>query len=273
MYVVLLLSEFVGAVHLIARHLLLYARCSFSLALKPDTDHTSHIRIPHPKSLVFSTPSTQTFAMDSAEHSNPSKDDPLIQLRRKILNYQPLHPFYTYTPWLFVGIGTAASMIRYHNGWSYEEAGIWVNLGFWGGYLLSIIIQVPIIVRNCIISRSLRKDLQEFKQERARRGPEPRLTPHSMQWIEKEKSEGLEPLPTLQSMERIEKERARQRLEPPPVSQCLQAFQTHTPPPPSYSPTAPVLCTSLLSTEPTTPQLAPPTSPKSYTTSPDHPAL
>lgn len=96
-------------------------------------------------------------------------DDRLVDLQRQIRSWRPLHPVYSYISLLFLAVGAICSYIRYHNGWSYEEAGVWINLGFWGGYIGGAAISVFINMWGRRISREMENNMQEFEREQAKR--------------------------------------------------------------------------------------------------------
>ena len=43
-----------------------------------------------------------------------------------------LRPVYTFALFASVTCMSVASWIRFLNGWSYEDAGLWLNMAFWG---------------------------------------------------------------------------------------------------------------------------------------------
>lgn len=55
-------------------------------------------------------------------------------------------PIYNSAIMACVGIGLVASVIRVRYGWTYEEAGILLNLAFWGGYGMVCFYLGPIIL-------------------------------------------------------------------------------------------------------------------------------
>ena len=96
-------------------------------------------------------------------------DDRLVQLQHQIKNWQPLHPAYSYAPVFCITIGGLCSIIRYYNGWSYEEAGLWINLGFWGGYIMGAVLSVPVTLWSRRNGREFDNVVREFEREREKR--------------------------------------------------------------------------------------------------------
>nr|POE51867.1 hypothetical protein CFP56_26074 [Quercus suber] len=108
--------------------------------------------------------------MASSRSSFRPDDDEVAQLQRRIWNYRPLPPAYVCVALLCISIGGFSSMVIYRNGWTYEEAGIWINLGFWGGNLIGVIVLMPVLVWGLINDWTFDKDIQGLEKLRAERG-------------------------------------------------------------------------------------------------------
>ena len=96
-------------------------------------------------------------------------DDRLAQLQRQIRSWRPLHPLYLYSPILCIAMGGVCSILRYYNGWSYEEAGILINLGFWGGYMGGAVLSVLVAMWGRRNARDFEDFMREFEGEKAKR--------------------------------------------------------------------------------------------------------
>lgn len=96
-------------------------------------------------------------------------DDRLAHFQDQIKNWRPLHPFYLYAPLLCTAVGGTCSILRYYNGWSYEEAGIWINLGFWGGYIAGAVVAALVAVWVRRNGQKLKDLMKECEGERAKR--------------------------------------------------------------------------------------------------------
>lgn len=51
-----------------------------------------------------------------------------------------LRPFYTFALFASVIRMSVASWIRFLNGWSYEDAGLWLNIAFWGSGAANLVL-------------------------------------------------------------------------------------------------------------------------------------
>jgi hypothetical protein len=110
--------------------------------------------------------------MDSTS-TFPADNERLAQLQAQIRNHKPVPQFYNYACQLFNAIGSIAQIYRYYKDWSWEEAPLWLNLAFWGGYLAVIFVFGPIIAWGIIKNWRMGKVLKEFEMEMRRRGLEP----------------------------------------------------------------------------------------------------
>jgi hypothetical protein len=108
--------------------------------------------------------------MDTKKLTHSPENARLLQLQHELKTYKLYRPAYFYAAPPFIIVGSTCSIIRYHKGWSWEEAGLWLNLGFWTGYLIYIALMACFVVGSRRDSRKLAKLLTEFKEEKKRRG-------------------------------------------------------------------------------------------------------
>lgn len=91
----------------------------------------------------------------------------ISHLQRRVLEYRPLPQHYNNALMFSVAIGGLASLIRGYYGWSYEEAGILLNVAFWGGYGLAALVLGPIVLLAFLREIRQGRDLKELKKANA----------------------------------------------------------------------------------------------------------
>lgn len=91
----------------------------------------------------------------------------ITQLQRRAQAYRTLPQYYNKALILCAGIGGLASLLRGYYGWSYEEAGILLNVAFWGGYGLVALVLGPIVLLAFLRDMRQGRDLQELKEANA----------------------------------------------------------------------------------------------------------
>ena len=93
--------------------------------------------------------------------------DELARVKRRLADYQPLNPYILHALYVCACIGGSSSIVRGYLGVSYEEAGIVLNLGFWGGYLLVCLVFGPLVVRATYKDWRFDRDVQKLEEQRA----------------------------------------------------------------------------------------------------------
>lgn len=104
--------------------------------------------------------------MNSRNSTGPSPER-IAQLRRRVMEHRQLNPNYQNALILSAAIGGLASLIRGYYGWSYEEAGILLNLAFWGGYGLAVFILGPIVLLAWLKDWRRARDMSELEKANA----------------------------------------------------------------------------------------------------------
>lgn len=93
--------------------------------------------------------------------------DRIELLQRRVTEYRPLNPWYSTAICLCVSIAGVAQLIRGYYSWSYEEAGILLNLAFWGGDGLVCFYLAPIVLLGLFRRLRYARDIKELKKANA----------------------------------------------------------------------------------------------------------
>ena len=93
-------------------------------------------------------------------------DEEFAQLKRRVAEYRPMNPYIWPATQLCIITGASSSLIRGYFGWSYEEAGFWLNLGFWGCSILTCLVLGPLIIRQAYKDWTFIKDTRKLKERK-----------------------------------------------------------------------------------------------------------